>query len=439
MKLSLSSGPSLRFLVGLGLAFTCALRAQDSASGGPLNQQQLDQLLGPIALYPDALVALILPASTVPTDVVLAARYLNSGGDPEQADYQPWNDSLRSLARYPVLVKWMDENLTWTQQMGSAFLNQPDDVMDSVQRLRVRARATGALKSTAQQKLVLDGDVIEIVPAQPDVIYVPYYDPNLVYVEQSGYYDGPYLTFGLGLPIGFWLSYDFNWRSHVVLVGDRHHNWQEHRDWDHHASGNSNSANWHRWQPPANRPPYAHPETHRPHPDVVAPRPLPGAPPRPHDARSDDRGPRPDTHAREPDHNRPPTPVTNNPAARPDAREDRNNRPSAPPPAARPEIKLPPTNVPHPPERDHSVPPAATRQERPNAPVPARQPPARPEHRDAPPPARESPTRPESRPVPVNVPPARVVNPPVRPASPPPPPATNTKDGARDKDSEAQR
>ena len=438
MKLPPSSGLGLRFMVGLCLACTGALRAQQSS--GPLNSQQLDQLLGPIALYPDALVALILPASTAPADIVQAARYLTAGGDPEQADNQPWSDSLRSLARYPVLVKWMDENLTWTQQLGDAFINQPGDVMDAVQRLRARARATGALKSTAQQKLVLDGDDIEIVPAQPDVIYVPYYDPNLVYVDQPGFGDGPYLTFGAGFPIGFWLSYDFNWRTHAVLVGDRHHNWQEHRDWDHHAYGNSNNGSWHRWQPPVIRPPFTPRDSHRSRPEVVAPRPLPGTPPRPHDSRSDDRGPRPDNRARETENNRPPMPVPATQTARPDSHEDRNNRPPAPLPTPRPGSKPSPTDFPRPVEPAHQPPPAVTQQPRHEMPTPVRQPPTRPEHQDAPLPPREAPIRPDVRPVPVNVPPVRVVNPPARSVPPPPPPAppANNRDGTRDKDNEAQ-
>ena len=323
--------------------------------------------------------------------------------------------------------------------------------MDAIQRLRARARATGALTSTAQQKLVLDGDDIEIVPAQPDVIYVPYYDPELVYVAQPGYYDGPYLTFGVGFPIGFWLSYDFNWRTHVVLIGDRHHNWQEHRDWDRHGSGSSNNGNWHRWQPPVNRPPFTPLDTHRSHPGVVTPRPMPGAPPRPHDARPNDHGPRPETRAPNTDHNRPPVPVTTNPAPKPETRQDRTNRPS-PPRAPRPEVKLPPPTAPRPIEPQHPVPPVTnrpdhrevpvptaqpTRPDHREQPVPVAQPATRPDHRDGPMPVREPPARPESRPD--RVPPVRVVNPPPRPVNPPPPPpATNTRDGTRDKDNEAQ-
>ena len=150
--------------------------------------------------------------------------------------------------------------------------------MSSVQRLRTRARATGALTSTPQQKLVLDGDVIEIVPAQPDVIYVPYYDPEVVYVSEPDYYYGPYLTFGAGLPIGFWLSYDFNWRNRVILIGDRHHNWRENRDWNRHAGPPTTKTRQLAHVAGTGQPPgFARPDSRRSRPDIVRPNPPPGA------------------------------------------------------------------------------------------------------------------------------------------------------------------
>ena len=100
--------------------------------------EALNQLLAPIALYPDALIALILPASTVPSDLVLAARYISSNGDPAQVVNQPWDDSVKSLVRYPDVVKWMDQNLEWTTQVGEAFLDQPADVMNTIQQLGPR-------------------------------------------------------------------------------------------------------------------------------------------------------------------------------------------------------------------------------------------------------------------------------------------------------------
>ena len=122
----------------------------------PLSDQQLDQLLGPIALYPDPLIAQILPASTLPTQIVLADRYVTGGGDPNQIDQQPWDASVQALAHYPNVLKWMDDNLNWTTDLGQAFLNQQQDVMDSIQRLRASAQNLGNLQSTPQQQVMED-------------------------------------------------------------------------------------------------------------------------------------------------------------------------------------------------------------------------------------------------------------------------------------------
>jgi hypothetical protein len=220
-----------------------------------LTAEQLDQLLGPIALYPDALIALILPAATFPSDVVLAARYLN-GGDPARVDEQPWDDSVRALAHYPDVVKWMDENLQWTQQLGQAFLGQPADVMNSVQRLRAEARAAGTLVDTPQQQVVVESDAISIMPTQPDVIYVPYYDPDVVYVHHEGYH-GPFFSFSVGFPAGFWLGYNVDWghrRLWVVDHRERERYWHDQRDWRRpvfptHPNGEHDVAR-HAWAPP---------------------------------------------------------------------------------------------------------------------------------------------------------------------------------------------
>ena len=108
-----------------------------------LPASQLDQLLGSIALYPDPLIAEILPASTLPTQIVLADRYIAGGGDPNQIDQQPWDASVQAVARYPSVLKWMDDNLNWTTDLGQAFLNQQPDVMNSIQRLRATASKLG--------------------------------------------------------------------------------------------------------------------------------------------------------------------------------------------------------------------------------------------------------------------------------------------------------
>jgi hypothetical protein len=194
----------------------------------PLSYQQLDQLLGPIALYPDPLIAQILPASTLPTQIVLADRYVTGGGDPNQIDQQPWDASVQALARYPNVLKWMDDNLNWTTELGQAFLNQQQDVMDSIQRLRASASNLGNLQSTPQEQVVNDGGYIEILPTEPQVIYVPVYQPDEVYY-QSGFG----ITFGIGFPIGIWLNCDFDWHHHHLIVWPHDHprpaNWWHER------------------------------------------------------------------------------------------------------------------------------------------------------------------------------------------------------------------
>jgi uncharacterized membrane protein YgcG len=188
---------------------------------------QLDQLLGPIALYPDPLIAEILPASTLPTQIVLADRYITGGGDPNQIDQQPWDASVQAVARYPSVLKWMDDNLNWTTQAGQAFLNQQPDVMNSIQRLRATASKLGNLQSSPQQQVIADGSDIEIVPADPQVIYVPVYQPDQVYYDAP--YGSPFMTFGIGWPIGAWLDYDCNWGAGNLIF------------W---GSGYSRPANW---------------------------------------------------------------------------------------------------------------------------------------------------------------------------------------------------
>src|SRR5579862_4192660 len=187
----------------------------------PLSSAELDQLLEPIALYPDPLIAQILPAATLPTQVVMADRYVNGGGDPNLIEQQPWDPSVQALARYPTVLKWMDDNLAWTTQLGQAFLYQQQDVMDTIQRLRAQAQALGNLQNTPQENIVNDNGMIDILPANPEVVYVPVYQPDVVYYQRP--YGAPFISFGVGLPIGVWLDHDMDWRDHHVIEWDRAH------------------------------------------------------------------------------------------------------------------------------------------------------------------------------------------------------------------------
>jgi hypothetical protein len=182
---------------------------------------ELDQLLGPIALYPDPLIAQILPLATLPSQVVLADRYVSGGGDPNYIDQQNWDPSAQALARYPNILKMMDDNLAWTTELGQAFLNQQQDVMDAIQRLRAQAQAYGNLTSTPQQNVLVEDGAIEILPADPQVIYVPSYQPNVVYYQRA--YGSPFISFGLGFNIGGWLNFDFDWRNRRVVEWGRDH------------------------------------------------------------------------------------------------------------------------------------------------------------------------------------------------------------------------
>lgn len=182
-----------------------------------LSEADLEQLVAPIALYPDPLIALILPASTVPTDIVLADRYVQDGQDSNAIDAQNWDDSVKGLARYPDVLKMMDDNLDWTNQLGAAVLAQQADVMTAIQAQRAKAQALGNLQSTPQQQVVTDQQIIQIVPADPQVIYVPVYDPQVIYVERAPAV--PFISFGIGFAMGAWIAGDCDWRNHGIYRG----------------------------------------------------------------------------------------------------------------------------------------------------------------------------------------------------------------------------
>ncbi len=205
----------------LATAGSLSLRAQTPPppddSAPLLSEADLEQLVAPIALYPDPLIALILPASTVPTDIVLADRYVQDGNDPNAIDSQNWDDSVKGLARYPDVLKMMDDNLDWTNQLGAAVLAQQADVMTAIQAQRAKAQSLGNLESTPQQQVISDQQIIQIVPVDPQVIYVPVYDPQVIYVERAPAV--PFITFGIGFAMGAWISGDCDWHNHGIYRG----------------------------------------------------------------------------------------------------------------------------------------------------------------------------------------------------------------------------
>jgi len=186
---------------------------------------ELDELCAPIALYPDSLLAVMLPAATDPVQIVLAARFNQAGGDAAQLDNQPWDDSIKTLAHYADLTQWMADNLEWTKAIGDAFRDQPEDVMAALQRLRTRARTVGNLRDTPQQRIVTEQETIRILPAETDVVYVPRYDPDSVYsvMPPSGC---AWITFSFCWRIGGRHHYDFDWHRHSVCVYERTPEWR---------------------------------------------------------------------------------------------------------------------------------------------------------------------------------------------------------------------
>ena len=207
-----------------------------------LKAEELDQLVAPIALYPDALLAEVLMASTYPLEVVQADRWATENkalkGDQLKAavDKQSWDESVKSLVPTPSVLAMMSTKLDWTQKLGDAVLAQQPDVMDAVQRLRTKAQANNKLTSTKEQKVSVaqqeNKQVIVIEPAVPDTVYVPYYDPAVVYggwpypayppyyfPPPLGYVPGAVLAtgiaFGAGYAVGRWASGGNYWGGGV--------------------------------------------------------------------------------------------------------------------------------------------------------------------------------------------------------------------------------
>ncbi len=203
---------------------------------------QLDQMLAPIALYPDSLLSQVLMASTYPLEIVEADRWLKANptlkGDSLDSALQSktWDASVKSLAYVPQVLSMLDEKLDWTTKLGDTFLAQEKDVMDSIQRLRAKAQAAGTLKTTQEQKVVVEKEIIQIQPANPQVVYVPVYNPTVVYgawaypayppypVYPPGYVAASnFVSFTAGFVAGAALYGGFNWGSHNVYINNNNY------------------------------------------------------------------------------------------------------------------------------------------------------------------------------------------------------------------------
>lgn len=205
----------------------------------PEPAEQLQQLVAPIALYPDELVAQVLAASTHPSQIVEAERWLQQQPNVQSeqlassVDQQMWDPSVKALTAFPSVVSNMDKNLSWTTALGQAYVTQPQNVLDAVQVMRRRAQDAGNLESTPQQHVTTAGSTIVIEPVSTETCYLPVYDPWVVYgaplAVYPGYiyepwFGGPFIAFAPGIHIGYfgrfgwgWPAWGFNWGRRTVV------------------------------------------------------------------------------------------------------------------------------------------------------------------------------------------------------------------------------
>ena len=217
--------------------------------GPAFRPEEVDQMVAPIALYPDSLLAQVLVASTYPLEIVQAARFVKQNKELKgeklmaAAKDKDWDPSVKAMLEFPDVLLMMDEKIEWTAKLGDAFLDQQRDVMESIQRLRRKAQESGNLKTTKEQKVVVEQEtkVIVIEPANPQVVYVPAYNPTVVYgawpypayppypVYPYGYVAGAALfSFGVGVAVGAaWGGYGgwgAGWGNNEININNSTHN-----------------------------------------------------------------------------------------------------------------------------------------------------------------------------------------------------------------------
>jgi len=247
-------GIEMNGLTRVIVAWACAavmlaplVRAQDAAQTASFKKEEIEQLVAPIALYPDALVAQILMASTYPLEIVQAARWAKANPNvkdkalEDAMQKQPWDPSVKSLAAFPSVLAMMNEKLDMTQKLGDAFLGQQKEVMAAIQQLRAKAEKAGNLKSSKEQKVSTEQEagttVIKIEPADPKVVYVPTYDPTVVYgpwpypayppyyYYPPGYAAGAaFFTFTVGVIVGNALWGGCHWGGGNVYINHNTYN-----------------------------------------------------------------------------------------------------------------------------------------------------------------------------------------------------------------------
>jgi len=240
------------WLLILLMAMPPEVIAQEAATAAPLKPEELEQVLAPIALHPDALISQILMASTYPLEVVQADRWAKQNaslkGDAltKALEQQDWDPSVKSLVNFPQVLTMMSEKLDWTQKLGDAFLADQKKVLDTIQSLRTKAQAAGNLKSTKEQNVVVEEKIIKIESTSPQVVYVPTYNPTVVYgawpypayppyyYYPPGYVATSMFAFGAGVAMGAAWGYAWgncNWGGGDVDV-DVNRNFNSNRNID---------------------------------------------------------------------------------------------------------------------------------------------------------------------------------------------------------------
>jgi hypothetical protein len=370
----------------------------------------LENLAAPMALYPDPLIAVMLPAAGYPVEVVQAARFVSNPGNLASLDDQPWDVNVKAVARFPSVIQKMNDDLSWTIDLGQAFVEQPLELMDAIQTLRARAHSAGTLQTTPQQVVTVGQAVVErtdesqivyvtntvvqVMPANPEIIYVPEYNPAVIYAPPPTYLYDPgvqFIAFGPGIAVGGLVAnYNVDWYYGGVYYGPgRAPVWV----------GFGHGP----FFPP---PPYHRPPPHRP-PPSHSPRPpgkppyVPGKPP---------QAP-----------GKPPRPPGNPPAQPGKPPRPPGNPPQSPgnPPQPPPKPPQPPGTPPQapskPPQLPGDPPQAPSKPPRPpgNPPQPASRPPQAPGNQ---PQAPSNPPQPPGRPP---QPPSNPSQPPGRPPQPP--------------------
>ena len=230
---------SIRALAWLLIVFVAAppmTLSRQAAEAPVFRQEELDQLAAPIALYPDSLIAQILMASTYPLEVVQADRFAKQNASlkgealTKALESQSWDPSVKSLVNFPQVLTMMSEKLDWTQKLGDAFLAQQKPVMDTIQSLRAKAQAAGNLETTKEQTVIVEEKIIKIESASPQVIYVPTYNPTVVYgawpyptYPPYSYYPPGYVAtsmFAVGAGVAMGAAWGYAWGNSNWSGGD---------------------------------------------------------------------------------------------------------------------------------------------------------------------------------------------------------------------------